>query len=106
MEEDLKFNKDLSILKLYVVSKKRVCPIPIKWNKIWEILNYSPKHIPLILNGWSCSDIQKMKRLEEQIDYASKNKVMYKKLKKYLLKLKDDDWYLYKGDKPSNVSYF
>jgi UDP-N-acetylglucosamine 2-epimerase len=66
----------------------------------------SPKHIPLILNGWSCSDIQKMKRPEEQIDCASKNKVMYVKLKKYFLKLKDDDWYLYKGDEPSNVSFF
>ncbi len=28
------------------------------------------------------------------------------KLKKYLLKLKDDDLHLYKGDEPSNVSFF
>ena len=47
-------------LKKYVTSNKRICPMPIPWNKFLDILEIKekmPPHlIPLILNGWSASD--------------------------------------------------
>ena len=87
------------------VSKKRIHPN--NWDEVNKIINnYSPEYISLILGGSSCSEITKINRLQAQINYASKDKVMYEKLKKYLLNLKDDEWYLYKGDKPSDVSFF
>jgi hypothetical protein len=92
-------------LKLHAISKKRIHPN--NWVEVNKIINnYSPKYISLILGGSSCSETEKINRLQTQIDYASENKPIYEKLKKYLLNLKDHEWYLYKGDKPSDVSFF
>jgi hypothetical protein len=103
--KNLRHEIDVCDLKLFVLSNKRVHPN--NWDEVNKIINnYSPEYISLILGGSSCSEITKINRLQAQINYASKDKVMYEKLKKYLLNLKDDEWYLYKGDKPSDVSFF
>lgn len=63
---------------------KRVCPNPIPWQEAYERLTKfaqlkpcappSPPK-PLILAGWAYSnDIEKMKRWEETVDWAVKNK--------------------------------
>ena len=103
--KNLRYSIDVYDLKLLALSKKRIHPN--NWDEVNKIINnYSPEYISLILGGSSCSEITKINRLQAQINYASKDKVMYEKLKKYLLNLKDDEWYLYKGDKPSDVSFF
>ena len=89
-------------LKKYVTTNKRICPMPLVWNKflgILEIKEKMPPHlIPLILNGWFSSDLEKRKRLLAQIDYASKNKECFEKLEKFILNIKDDEWSY--GDEP------
>jgi len=87
--KNLRHEIDVCDLKLFVLSNKRVHPN--NWDEVNKIINnYSPKYISLILGGSSCSEIEKINRLQVQIDYASENKPIYEKLKKYLLNLKDD----------------
>ena len=89
-------------LKKYVTTNKRICPMPLVWNKFLDILGIKekmPPHlIPLILNGWFASDLEKRKRILTQIDYASKNKECLEKLEKFILNIKDNDWHY--GDEP------
>ena len=89
-------------LKKYVTSNNRICPMPNIWNEFVEILEIQktmpPKLVPLILNGWFASDLEKRKRILTQIDYASQNEIMFKKLEEFILKIKKDDW-LY-GEEP------
>ena len=42
--------------------------------------------------------LEKRKRLLAQIDYASKDKDCFEKLEKFILNIKDDEWYY--GDEP------
>ena len=95
-------------LKKYVTSNKRICPMPILWNKFLDILEIKekmPPHlIPLILNGWFASDLEKRKRILAQIDYASKDEEMLKKLEKFILNIDDKDW-LYGEDPLSDEEY-
>ena len=92
-------------LKKYVTSNKRICPMPLVWNKFLDILEIKekmrPHLIPLILNGWTASDLEKRKRILAQIDYASKNKDCFEKLEKFILNIKNDDW-LYGDEPPSD----
>ena len=92
-------------LKKYVTSEKRICPMPLIWNEFLDILNIKdtmpPNLIPLILNGWFASDLSKRNRLLAQIDYASKDEVMFKKLAEFVLEIKKKDW-LY-GEEPPSV---
>ena len=70
--------------------------MPVVWNKFLDILdigNEMPPHlIPLILNGWIASDLEKRKRILTQIDYASKDEKMLKKLEEFILNIDDKDW--------------
>ncbi len=68
----------------YIKSKKRVCPKPQQWNKLWEMLPDRKRKgagwlppLPLILAAWwETSDQQKRERLEYHIKYASDNGVL------------------------------
>ena len=95
-------------LKKYVTSEKRICPMPLIWNEFLDILKIKdtmpPNLIPLILNGWFASDLSKRKRLLAQIDYASKNELMFKKLSEFILKIKEKDW-LYGDEPPSDQEH-
>ena len=92
----------LDELKNYVTSNKRICPVPTVWNKFLDVLEIKeqmpPNLVPLILNGWTASDLEKRKRLLTQIEYASKNVMILKKLEQLIISLKDDEWYY--GDEP------
>ena len=76
--------------------------MPLVWNKFLDILEIKdkmlPHLIPLILNGWFASDLEKRKRLIAQIEYASKNRECFEKLEKFILNIKDNDWHY--GDEP------
>ena len=95
-------------LKKYVTSNKRICPMPMPWNEFLDILEIKekmPPHlIPLILNGWFASDLEKRKRILAQIDYASKDDVMLKKLEEFILNIDDKDW-LYGEDPLSDEEH-
>ena len=95
-------------LKKYVTSEKRICPMPLIWNEFLDILNIKntmpPNLIPLILNGWFASDLSKRNRLLAQIDYASKDEVMFKKLAEFVLEIKKKDW-LYGEEPPSDEEH-
>ena len=90
----------------YVTSNRRICPSPMLWKKFLDILEIKekiPPHliphlIPLILNVWFSSDLEKRKRILAQIDYASKDDEVLKKLEELILNIDDKDW-LY-GDDP------
>ncbi len=95
-------------LKKYVTSNKIICPMPIPLNKFLDILEIKekmPPHlIPLILNGWFASDLEKRKRILAQVDYASKDEEMLKKLEKFILNIDDKDW-LYGEDPLSHEEH-
>jgi hypothetical protein len=89
----------LKQLKIYVKSNNRICPKPLKWSRMYEIIQRNsaskilPNLMPLILGGWDASDDEKRNRLELQIDFSFKNSILFSRVSNYLLNLKDTDWY-------------
>jgi len=89
----------LEELKIYVKSNNRICPMPMKWLRMHEIIERHsvgktlPNLMPLILGGWDASDDEKRDRLESQIDFSFKNPILFSKISNYLLNLKDADWH-------------
>ena len=88
---------DLEELKAFCVDKNRVCPYPIYWNEMYELIvgkesNELP--LPLILAGWWMSeDEEKSSRVLMHLEYAEKNGTLGK-VDKYLSGLADDQWYV------------
>jgi hypothetical protein len=84
----------------YVKADGRICPNPQEWNELWEMLSdkqltgsSTRPPVPLILGAWNyASNISKIIRLAEQINYAAK----YGKLDEidtYLRGLKSEQWF-------------
>ncbi len=80
-------------------SNKRVCPMPMKWNDLYQMLNdtkqvgagYEPS-IPLILGAWgNTSDEDKLNRLRIHIKWASDHNQL-DEIGKYLRSLSEEDW--------------
>jgi len=86
-------NKD-NLIK-YCSDNNRVCPVPIKWQEVVDILKIEVGDplTPLILGGWESSDEEKKDRLNKQIEHAAKNEKVYDELRKFILGLKDNEWY-------------
>jgi len=83
----------------FVRANNRVCPLPQKWNELYEMLpdkkrvgsGYKPS-APLILAAWyETSAVMKILRLEEHIKYANKKGII-EKVDNYLRGLKESDW--------------
>ena len=81
----------------YCSDKNRVCPIPVEWKKVLDILKIRPGNpgylTPLILGGWDSSDKEKQERLISQIEYAASDPEMYNKIENFLLNLKNHQWH-------------
>jgi len=79
-------------LKKYVCENDRL--FPINWTEYLDILEISAGHpcTPLVLGGSDASDEEKRNRLLLQIEFASKNERIFKKLKENILSLKETDW--------------
>ena len=79
-------------LKKYVCENNRL--FPINWADYLDILEISAGHpcTPLVLGGSNASDEEKRSRLLLQIEFASKNERIFKKLKENILSLKETDW--------------
>lgn len=89
----------LDDLLRYVRAEGRVCPVPTRWNELWEMLperrrvgnGWDPPP-PLILAAWwHSSALEKMLRLAEHIEYASRRGAL-EKINRYLRSLPEEEW--------------
>lgn len=69
---------ELENLKQFCLSKNRVCPMPMYWTRLYEIIVREDKDttlpVPLILAAWSeTTHLDKMVRLVEQLHYAERH---------------------------------
>jgi hypothetical protein len=88
-------------------SNNRVCPLPIPWNDLWELLpakkrmggGWEPA-APLILAAWAhTSSEQKRARLHEHLLWAEQHDALIA-VGKFLGELDEDQW-LHVGEWPS-----
>ena len=84
----------------YCRENKRVCPKPILWNQLWELLpnrkqvgpGWEPP-LPLILAAWhETPAMLKMLRLQEHIRWADKHGSL-NEVATFLRGLKEEDWH-------------
>jgi hypothetical protein len=83
----------------FVQDGGKVCPMPQKWNELWEILpnrervgaGWKPS-LPLILAAWwEATPEQKRQRLMTHITYAVEQGV-FNEVDQYLRQLQPQDW--------------
>lgn len=96
---------DLDAVLDHARSEGRVCPMPNKWNALWELLpdvrqaggGWDPPP-PLILAAWwSSSNWEKRERLALHLRYAAEHRVL-DRVGRFLMALGPDDW-LYEDEK-------
>ena len=83
----------------YVRDNRRVCPVPQRWNELWEMLpdrkrvgNGWEPPLPLILAAWwDTPAMLKMLRLEEHIRYTDAHGVL-PGVDRYLRGLQEEEW--------------
>jgi hypothetical protein len=89
----------LDALLARVRDNGRVCPIPDRWNELWEMLparrrvghGWEPP-LPLILAAWwETPALMKMICLEQHIRYAAAHGVLAD-IDRYLRYLPEEDW--------------
>jgi hypothetical protein len=81
LRDDPIMKDDAQTLIAYSREHQRVCPQPQRWQALWEMLpdrrqvdgGWSPP-LPLILGAWHhASNIEKMQRLAEHLEWAEKH---------------------------------
>ncbi len=86
-------------LVAYCRQNNRVCPMPLIWNRLWEMLpgrsrvggSWQPPP-PLVLAAWHDSPAtHKMLRLMEHIEWANEHGSL-EAVGKFLRGLREDDW--------------
>ena len=77
----------------YCNSNNRVCPMPMKWNDLFNILKDNNKlDLPLILNGWEISSpLEKHLRFESHIKSALESSQI-EEIGEFLRLLSEDEW--------------
>jgi hypothetical protein len=85
--------KGFNALWKFCVSNNRVCPMPSKWNDLFNILkNKEGLDLPLILNGWEMSSpLEKQMRFENHIKWAAKQDQI-DEIGEFLRCLQEKDW--------------
>ena len=90
----------LEDILLFAQADKRVCPVPTRWNDLWETLpdrrriggGWSPS-LPLILAAWwETSDSEKRERFLQHIRYADEHGVLLRVVV-FLHSLPPEDWH-------------
>jgi hypothetical protein len=84
----------------YCSENERVCPVPNKWNELFQMINKNHKHgsvselkIPLILGGWwHSSDADKQARLIHHIEWAAQHDALVA-ASSFLRGLREEDWH-------------
>lgn len=93
----------LKKLLKYVQADGRICPLPIYWQTLWEMLpNRKQKAsggwippLPLILGAWQEPGMLKRLRLKEHIEYAAEHGVL-DEVDKSLRDLSEEQWFYIK----------
>lgn len=79
---------------------KRVCPMPTKWNELWQLLpnkkqigvGWNPP-LPLILAAWwDTPNDRKKARLLEHIEYAEQHGSL-EQVHQFLVALQEREWH-------------
>lgn len=91
--------EELATLLEYVQADGRVCPMPLRWNELWEMLpgrtrrgsGWEPGPPLILAVWWSTSAGQKRERLREQIEYAARTGVLTE-VDRFLRALGQSDW--------------
>ena len=81
-------------------SKKRVCPMPMYWNRLYALLpnrkiegSKRIPALPLILAAWdNSSNEEKRQRMREHLIWADDHNVLYV-IDEYLRGLREDQWH-------------
>jgi len=81
----------------YCKSENRVCPRPMLWNDLYNILLKYHKDdkppIPLILAAWwEAPNLFKQLRLVDQIDWANSNNC-FNEVENFILNLLETNWH-------------
>ena len=93
-------DQELSDLVEYCKSNNRVCPQPMLWNQLWELLpdrkrvgmGWQPP-LPLILAAWwDTPALFKQIRFLDHIQWAFDHNFLGK-VDQYLRSLSEDQWY-------------
>ncbi|MCD4813430.1 hypothetical protein K8S19_07045 [bacterium] len=93
-------SENIDDLVNYCKEKGRVCPVPMKWKEVWELLpnknrkgsSWEPS-LPLILAAWyDTPAILKMIRLKEHINWAEQHGVL-DEISFFLRNLSESDWF-------------
>lgn len=92
--------QQLEELLAFVQAAGRVCPLPTRWNELWELLPHRKRRgvagwdppLPLILGAWHfASDLEKQARLAEHLRYGAEQGVL-DQLERFLRGLGPDEW--------------
>lgn len=99
---DEKARPQLLELLEYCQNENRICPMPIKWNRVvsgymryasqHKSTKYAPFLFPLVLSAWMSSDLDKRLRLLTQIYWCYKN-YFIGSMYSAIMKLENDDWH-------------
>jgi len=89
----VKNKENFESLWKYCTSNNRVCPIPMKWNDFFNMLEkHENLDLPLILNGWDMSSpLEKNLRFKDHLQSAAGNNQL-DEIGNYLRSLKEEDW--------------
>lgn len=90
----------LTYLLDYVRAEGRICPMPLEWNALWDMLpdkrrigNGWDPQLPLILAAWwDASPMAKRIVLEEHIQYAAEHNAL-DLVDDFLRNLRPDQWF-------------
>ena len=93
-------SESVESLVAYCREENRVCPLPQRWNELWEMLPDRQRHgagwepaLPLILAAWhDTPGTLKMLRLAEHIEWASQHGAL-EVVSKFLRGLAEDQWF-------------
>lgn len=84
----------------YCEDNDRVCPMPLKWNDLFQLLPNKKRKgagtvplAPLILAAWhNSSNLEKILRLKEHIEWADSHGALVK-ISKFIYSLKENQWF-------------
>ena len=88
----------LELLFVYCNELDRVCPEPMKWHELYQMLlqhrrKDSPElYSPLILGGWDTSNIEKIIRLQHHLKWAESHGCL-PQADAFLRGLPEDEWH-------------
>jgi hypothetical protein len=92
-------NEAAKLLIEYCQANGRICPLPDRWNQLWEMLPEKQRDasgwippLPLILGAWPEPALLKMLRLEEHLRWACDHEVL-NKVDQFLRSLSEIEWF-------------